>query len=115
MRGGYRADTQRLTGRALFDLIAVAEVDNWQALTLWELVQIADAQARRRSKDRAALYCLIWNAHARRRGDRRKVSDFDGYSRAQAREEARRWRAENEEHRETLAQFITRHQRGRGK
>lgn len=82
----------------------------WRSLTLWQLVELATNRTRRRSSERAQIMTVIWNAHARKRSQAKRVTDFDPIAKAESKAAAARFRREHADQAETLAQFIERNQ-----
>lgn len=120
-RGGNLADCQgvnaektvkKFTLDDLFELITAANAGGYyRALQFWELQALAVAHLKQETAKQSALFCLIWNVHARKRSQVKSPNDFNAFEITKKKEQLEALRRKYKKN-QSLSDFIKENQGG---
>ena len=117
--GGNLADCQgansektvkNFTLEDLFGLITAANAGGYyRRLQFWELQGLAVANLKHETAKQSALFCLIWNVHARKRSQIKEPNDFNAFELTKKKEQLEALRRKYKKN-QSLSDFIKENQ-----
>lgn len=103
---------KKLTLDDLFGLITAANAGGYyRGLQFWELQALAVAHLKQESAKQSALFCLIWNVHARKRSQIKEPNDFNAFEITKKKEQLEALRRKYKRN-QSLSEFIKENQGG---
>ena len=96
----------------LFELITAANAGGYyRGLQFWELQALAVARLKQETARQSALFCLIWNVHAKKRSQIKSPNDFNAFEITKKKEQLEALRRKYQKTK-SLSEFIKEHQGG---
>lgn len=103
---------KKFTLEDLFGLITAANAGGYyRRLQFWELQALAVANLKQETAKQSALFCLIWNVHAKKRSQIKEPNDFNAFEITKKKEQLEALRRKYKKN-QSLSDFIKENQGG---
>ena len=101
---------KKITLDNLFELITAANAGAfYRRLQFWELQALAVARLKQETARQSALFCLIWNVHAKKRSQIKEPNDFNAFEITKKKEQLEALRRKYKKN-QSLSDFIKENQ-----
>ena len=101
---------KKVTLDDIFGLVTAANAGGfYRRLQLWELQALAVASLKQQAAQQAALLCMMWNVHARKRSQIKEPKDFNAFALADKQAQLERLRRKYKKN-QSLSEFINEQQ-----